>query len=84
MRCYWFWHLLYDNAVFGRALHRAVRRWKLHRELSWDWGIEYGIYGLNYRWQRRQRTLIYRLPDGGLALRSPRSWLEKLPDVAAV
>ena len=72
MKHYWFWHLLYDNRLFGRWLWRAVRRFQWHRQLEGDWGIEYGIYGFNYQWQQRQRNRIV-FEDGQYQLKSPRS-----------
>ena len=59
---FWFWHLLYDNRVFGRRLHDAVCKFRAHRWLIWDYGDE--IYGLNYHWREgnRRRNLVIRIP----------------------
>jgi hypothetical protein len=69
MRCWWFWHLLYDNRLFGRRLFNAAQRRKYSREFR---EVEYGIYGLNYIWQRHQRRYI--IAEGNdYKLVSPRS-----------
>ena len=69
MRCWWFWHLLYDNPVFGRRLWSAVRRFQAQREFAY---VEHGIFGLNRRWQLEQRRFIIR-ERGDYKLISPRS-----------
>jgi hypothetical protein len=69
MKCWWFWHLVYDNPLFGRRLFNAVQRRKYEREFS---AVEYGIFGLNYRWQQQQRMYIVR-EGSNYKLLSPRS-----------
>lgn len=66
---WWFWHLLYDNRLFGRWLWTKVRERQWHREFG---GVEFGIYGLNYIWQQQQREYII-AENGGYRLVGPRS-----------
>ena len=55
-RYYWFWHLLYDNPIFGHRLHEALCRFKTHRNLDSHLApIGYGFYGLEYYWRCEQR-----------------------------
>ena len=67
---WWLRHLLYDNPLFGRWLFRKRKEWRFHRNLG---DVEYGLYGLNYRWQQQQRDRIVLDNDGAYRLISPRS-----------
>jgi hypothetical protein len=66
---WWIWHLLYDNPLFGRRLFNWVCERRSRREFE---ETIYGIYGLNWIWQQRQRRYIVR-EGNDYKLLSPRS-----------